>query len=361
MPINELYHTWFMKIRQLQPTERITRIRNFTWLIVGIQQSRSVYLSRIAGKMPGKMKLLSFIQRLSRFLDNPAIDVHAWYEPIGRSWLVSQAGHLQQIRLIVDGTKVGFIHQLLIVSLAYRKRSILLAWTWVRQIKGHATPLVHLALLTHVRSLLAPVIAVLLVGDCEFGAVDVLKQLNAWRWDYVLRQKGRTHVCLSGQTEWHDFGSFVEKSGRSVWLGNGWLTQTKIYPVNMLAHWKVGEDEPWCLATNLPDRRMTLQAYARRMWIECNYANVCDLKSHGFDLECTMLRQANKLSRLTLAVALLYAWSLSIGTRTIQNSQRKQVDRKDRRDLSIFQIGLRFIECRLINLIPCPVNLCVYR
>ena len=36
MPINELYHTWFMKIKQLQPTERITRIRNFAWLIVGM-------------------------------------------------------------------------------------------------------------------------------------------------------------------------------------------------------------------------------------------------------------------------------------------------------------------------------------
>jgi hypothetical protein len=358
MPINTLYHTWIMRIRQLQPMERITRIRNLAWLIVGIHQSRSVYLSRIAGKIPGKAKLLSFIQRLSRLLANPAIDVRAWYEPIARSWLASQAGHLQQVRLIVDGTKVGFAHQLLIVSLAYRKRAIPLAWTWVKHIKGHATAEVPLALLTYVRSLLPKGIAVLLVGDCEFGAVDVLQQLDKWHWDYVLRQKGRTHICLPGQTEWRDFGSCVEKPGRSVWLGQGCLTQSKIYPVNLLVHWKVGEDEPWCLATNLPDRHTTLQAYARRMWIEEMFG---DLKSHGFDLECTMLRHADKLSRLTLAVALLYVWSISIGTRTIRNSQREQVDRKDRRDLSIFQIGLRFIERLLINSIPCPIILCVYR
>src|SRR4030042_3583773 len=116
MPINDLYHTWFMKIRQLQPTERITRIRNFAWLLVGIHQSRSVYLSRIAGKIPGKAKLLSFIHRLSRLLANPAINVRAWYEPIARSWLESQAGHLHQDRLIVDGAKVGYFHQFLIVS-----------------------------------------------------------------------------------------------------------------------------------------------------------------------------------------------------------------------------------------------------
>ena len=69
-----------------------------------------------------------------------------------------------------------------------------------------------------------------------------------------------------------------------------------------------------------------------------------DLKSHGFVLERTMLRHAEKLSRLTLAVALLYVWSISTGTRTIWNSQREQVDRKNRCDLSIFQIGLRFTE-----------------
>jgi hypothetical protein len=357
VPTNTLYHTWKMIFQQLLPTERITRINNFVLLIVGIHQSRSVYLHRIAEKIPGKAKLLSFIQRLSRLLDNPAIDVRVWYESIARNWIENQANHLHQIRLIVDGTKVGFAHQLLIVSLAYKRRAIPIAWTWVNHIKGHSTPDAHLALLAYVRSLLPRGIAVLLVGDCEFGAVEVLQQLDGWHWDYALRQKGRTHVCLFKETKWHDFGSFVERDGRSMWLGKGWLTQTKIYPVNLLVHWKVGEDEPWCLATNLPDQQMTLKAYARRMWIEEMFG---DMKGHGFDLERTMLRHADKLSRLTLAVALLYVWSISIGSKTIKNGQREQVDRKDRRDLSVFQIGLRFIERLLTNSLPCPVNLCYY-
>jgi hypothetical protein len=272
--------------------------------------------------------------------------------------LEMQARNLQQIRLIVDGTKVGFGHQLLIVSLAYRKRAIPIAWTWVKHTRGHSTPEAQLALLAYVRSLLPRGIAILLVGDCEFGAVEVLKQLDTWGWDYVLRQKGRTHICLFAQTEWHDFGSWVKKPGRSIWLGKGWLTQSNIYPTNLLVHWKIGEDEPWCLATNLPDQQMTLQAYARRMWIEEMFG---DLKSHGFDLEHTMLRLTERLSRLTLAVALLYVWSISIGAKTVRNSQRQQVDRKDRRDLSIFQIGLRFIERLLVNSRQCPVILCSYR
>ena len=41
--------------------------------------------------------------------------------------------------MIVDGTKVGFGHQLLMVSLAYRRRSIPIAWTWVNYVRGHSS------------------------------------------------------------------------------------------------------------------------------------------------------------------------------------------------------------------------------
>ena len=103
---------------------------------------------------------------------------------------------------------------------------------------------------------------------------------------------------------------------------------------------------------------MALRAYARRMWIEEMFG---DMKKHGLDLENTMLRQADRPSRLTLAVALLYVWMISIGTRTVQDELRYFVDRKDRRDLSVFQIGLRFIDRQLLNSLPFQLSLCSYR
>lgn len=84
----------------------------------------------------------------------------------------------------------------------------------------------------------------LLVGDSEFGSVEVLRQLDQWGWDYVLRQKTSVHVCLAQETEWHDFGSWVKKPGQSRWLGKGWLTESEIYPANLLVHWAVGEEQP---------------------------------------------------------------------------------------------------------------------
>jgi hypothetical protein len=357
MPINHLYDTWIRRIRELRPGQRITQTRNFVWLIIGIYQSRSVCLSRIAGKKPGPAKLLSTIRRLSRLLDNPAIRVREWYEPVAWEWLETQFRHLGEIRLIVDGTKIGFGHQLLIVCLTYRKRAIPIAWTWVKHSKGHSSARKHLALLTYVRKLIPAGAAVFLVGDCEFGSVAVLHQLDRWHWFYVLRQKTDTGVWFNEKSGWQTFGSYIHKPGQSIWLGSGCLTAKQIYTVNLLVHWEVGEKEPWCLATNLPDLGMTLQFYRRRMWIEEMFG---DLKKHGFDLECTMLRHFDRLSRLTLAVALLYVWLISIGTRTIRNGLRKLVDRNDRRDLSIFQIGLRFIERCVTNANLFQIPLCSY-
>ena len=358
MPINQLYHTWFQRIRELRPNQRFTQVRNFVWLILGIYQSRSVNLSRVAGKIPGQAKLLSSTRRMARLLNNPAIRVREWYEPIARLWLEAQAQRVIQIQLIVDGTKIGFGHQLLMIGLVYRRRAIPIAWTWVNHTRGHSSARIILALLVYVRTLLPEGIAVLLVGDCEFGSVDVLRQLEVWKWDYVLRQKANTLICLTHETQWKDFGSYIHKAGQSLWLGKGWLTASKIHFTNLLIHWKMGEKEPWCLATNLPDRRMALKAYSRRMWIEEMFG---DLKKHGFDLESTMLHNFVRLSRLTLAVALLYVWLISTGTQAIHDGLRHLVDRKDRRDLSIFQIGWRLIERWLINSDPLRLSWCVYR
>ncbi len=98
MPTNHFYHTWFQRVRELRPEQRITQISNFAWLITGIFQSRSVCIGRIAGKMPGKAKLMSYTRRLSRLLDNSAIRVREWYEPIVRQWLEAQLRHLCQCR-----------------------------------------------------------------------------------------------------------------------------------------------------------------------------------------------------------------------------------------------------------------------
>lgn len=358
MSANRLYHTWFERVEQLWPHLRVTQLRNLTWLAVGIYLSRGVHLSKIAGKIPGKAKLPSVTRRLGRFLSNRAIRVRKLYAPIAKQLLLAHV-KVGEIRLILDCTKVGFSHQLLMVALAYRKRALPIAWTWVKR-RGHSTARVQLALLAYVRQMIPHGVPVLLVGDCEFGAIGVLQQLDDWGWRYVLRQ-GSSHLLdLTLHNNWQSFGSILDQPGQSVWLGPGFLTREHVYPVNLMAHWEPGYDNPWLLATNLSCKRDALRAYRRRMWIEEMFG---DMKGHGFDLQSTHLRHFLRLSRLTLVVAILYIWLLASGTRVIKRGQRHLVDRKDRRDLSIFQIGWRFTERCLVNALPIAIRLqpTVYR
>jgi hypothetical protein len=344
MSVNRLYHTWFEKIEQMWPALRVTQLRNLVWLMVGIYQSKAVHLREIAMEIPGRAKTPSVVRRLQRFLSNAAIRVRKLYSPFAKRILRACSQH-GQIRLIVDGTKVSFSHQLLMVGIGYRKRAIPLVWTWVRKKRGHSSAYKQLALLAHVRALLPANASVLLVGDSEFGSVDVLRQLDDWGWHYVLRQSSTHLIDLTLHNHWHPFGDMASR-GRSVWMERAHLTRKHVYPVNLLAHWEPGYKEPWLLATNLPNLAATLRAYRRRMWIEEFFG---DVKGHSFNLESTRLRHFLRLSRLTLAVCLLYVWLLFDGAQGIKNGKRHLVDRKDRRDLSLLQIGFGLIKRRLKN------------
>lgn len=342
----KLYHTWFEKLRHMRSREHLARLRTFTWMMVGVNMSRSVHLSKIAQKIPGAAQQTSKTRRLSRLLEGAAIRVREWYAPLVSGLLQEAAAHGQPIRLIVDGTKVGGGHQLLMVAFAYRRRALPIAWTWVKGTRGHSLASTQVALLNYVRRLLPPNAAVLLVGDSEFGAVALMQQVEAWGWHYVLRQKGRILVAPHDSATWQRLDHLGQQPGDAHWLPQVAFTQCFAFPVNLLVYWQTGETDPWLLTTNLPTQQAALSAYRRRVWIEEMFG---DFKQHGFDLESTRLRHFQRLSRLTLIVALLYLWLVAFGSSVIKRGLRYLVDRSDRRDLSIFRIGWDTIERDLAN------------
>lgn len=245
------------------------------------------------------------------------------------------------MRLIIDGSKVGFECRLLMVGLAYRRRTIPVVWSWVRSEKGHSSAYKQRALLGYVRRLTPNRARVLVVGDSEFGAVAVMKQLEEWGWYYVLRQKRSHQVLREEEGKWEPLGRLIERAGQTRWMENVLLSRLHAHRTNLLLHWKGGETEPWLLATNLGASRQVLSAYRRRMCIEEMFA---DFKGHGFDLESTRLRRFGRLSRLTLAVAMLYVWLVVYGAEVVKRGQRRLVDRSDRRDHSLFRLGYNMLD-----------------
>jgi hypothetical protein len=319
--------------------------------MVGIFVSQSVYLSVIARKLLIRARKLSIAKRLERFLDNESIDVRAWYHPWA-SWLIQSASVGGTVHLVIDSTKVSAYCRKVMVAVAYQRRTLPIMWDWVQHSRGHSTTHLQLELLRQVQQLVPPGVRVSLVGDGEFNHPLLLEELDFWGWDYALRQKSNILIMQKHDGIWKRLDSFPLRLGEMLWLGKVLLTQASPYPTNIVLYWKVGEKEPWLLATNQLTAQPAIRLYQRRMWIEEMFG---DLKGHGFDLELSRLRTPERLSRLTLAICILYVWIVTTGEYVLHKGFQHEVDRTDRRDLSIFRLGWDWLERRFTFDDPIPI------
>ena len=276
-----------------------------------------IHLPLIVRKWPLPGKIPSLTNRLHRFLDNPQVVVRDWYHPLAQQLVQTFAG--KEIRLIIDCTKVGFHYRLMTIGIAYKKRTLPLVWSVHKGRKGHVAVGEQLQLFRYVASLLTPESKVWVMGDAGFESVHLLRWLRGQGWSFVIRQSGRTLVRWPHQ-DWVKLNQLPIAEGQTHTIG--WVRLTQKYDVGwffLVLHWDKGEEEPWFLVSNQADTRLILRHYHIRMWIEEMYG---DMKGHGFDLEATHLADADRISRLVLAVCLTFVWFITLGSWVVKASPR---------------------------------------
>lgn len=352
----QLYHKLREQLSQWLPAERVTRQRNGALLVIGLYLSHAIHLSHIVRHLPLLGQDLSLVNRLRRFLDNPRMDVWAWYRPVAEQLVAQLAG--QPIRLVIDSTKVGFGCRLLMVGLLYRRRTLPLAWSVHRGSRGHIAATKQRALLRRVAEVLPPDSPVTLLGDTEFGNVPLWQWLRRQGWHFVVRAKGSHMVCWAEQP-WIKLNHLALQPGETRVIG--WVRFTQAHDEGwfwLVLHWAVGEDEPWYLLSDraMSERRL-IRTYERRMWIEEMFG---DLKGHGFDLEATHLRDADRLSRLVWGVCVAFVWLIAIGSWVVKRGLRRLIDCKSRRDKSYFRLGWDWLaRCHRLG-DPIPIRFAPY-
>ena len=159
-----------------------------------------------------------------------------------------------------------------------------------------------------------------------------------------MRQPGDHLVMLRGTGYWQRIDQLPLLKGQLLWVGHLLLTKASPYPTHLVLYWQAGDAKPWFLATNLLDPRAVLRLYRRRMWIEEMFG---DMKKHGFDLEASHLRHFLRLSRLTLAVCLLYLWLVALAEHVLTFGLSAEIDRSDRQDFEYFSLGLGLLGATL--------------
>ena len=346
----QLYHKCLRQVCQWLPRERITRKRNLALLVVGLYLSGAVHLPLIVRTWPTDAKAPSLVNRLHRFLSNPRLDPQLYYRPLAERLLYVFAG--RTLLLVIDTTKVGFHHRALVVGLAYRKRTLPLAWSVHPGSIGKVSIPKVIALLTLVYNMVPSNCQVEVTGDSDFNATDLLWWLRKHDWHYVIRQRKETYIRQTG-TPWFPIAQIPIEPGQTSVIGWVWLTKTNPFgPTWLIIHWAKGEDKPWILVSDYTDTTPIIHIYRKRMWIEEMYG---DMKGHGFDLESTHLRATLRIERLMLGVCIAFVWLITLGSWVVKNGYRHFIDHKSRRDKSYFRLGWDWIErCLRLDL---PVRL----
>jgi hypothetical protein len=338
-----IYRTIMEIIRQLLDDIRVTRQRNLGWMVTGLVMAEHVHLAEIAAHKPGTAKLGSVVKTFRRFLSNDAVDVHGWYAPIARKILQAAAGG--RIRLLIDTLELSGRRQVLMLALAYRSRAMPIFWHVTRR-KGVSDSEAQIALLEEIVPWIPTDAEVVLMGDGEFHSTHLMGWLQQHGWHFRLRLHADTHLQLSSGT-WVQCRDLNLEPGERRYFQQVMVTQSRCYgPIHLAAVWPEDEEDRWYIATDQPASYATLRDYSLRMWIEEFFG---DIQGSRFSLHLTRIYVPERLSRLLLIVCLAYTWLLHTGAWVIKRGFRHLIDRSDRRDRSLFQLGVHWLQRCLTN------------
>ena len=310
-------------------------------LINGIVAAGKTQLPAIANKTPGSKQRESQIQQFRRWLKNTNIEARTYFLPCLPALLAGlPKGPLV---LIEDGSEVGHGCLTLMLSVVYQKRALPLAWVVIHGKKGHFPQETHKALLESLLGILPVDREIIFLGDGEFDGCALLSFIRQRGWHYVCRTA--KNVLLFEEEEAFRFTDVRVAPGELLSY-NVAFTATRLAPVLAIAVWEVGYKEPLYLVTSLELADEAVFWYRHRFRIETFFS---DQKSRGFHLHKSHLRCPKRLSRLLIACCLAYLWMVFLGVVVAsRDSLRRQVHRRRRCDVSVFQLGMAWVE-RCLN------------
>jgi hypothetical protein len=291
--------------------------------------------------IPVPIKLTSLVRRLERFVANAQVQVEQLFAPFIYA-MVASLGN-QTAYLIIDCTKAGPKCRTLFIALAYQQTVLPLVWQTIKGKKGHVKSEFHQQLLQRVYRYISHCRRVIVLGDAEFSNEAVITTLQEYNWDFVLRFQGSYLLQTEPEQPWQSMQTLYTQAGVQAghlrhWPGMTFTQAHQLANLTATVHWAAGADEPLCLISNLSPAEQPHLVYERRYWVETLFGNC---KSRGFQLARTEMETPAHLDRLILAVAMATCLTLGLGTHLILSGQSDQVDRTDRRDLSLFQLGWR--------------------
>ena len=328
----------------------VRHVTTLAALISGIVGSQSTQLPKIAARLPDGTHPESRVKRLTRWLKNERITETMYFVPYAKNLLTQLA--LQTLVLVMDGSVVGRGCVALMLHVVYKGRALPVAWLVRAGKKGHFPEELHLTLVEQVRELIPRGAQVVVLGDGEFDGTTLQQTMQAYGWSYVVRTGSHITVLWDGEHFRCETIASCIKPGTLVTLREARVTADAYGPVLLLCCWAKGSQDPLYLLTNLSSADEACRLYAKRFRIETFFS---DQKSRGFHLHRSHVSDPVRLSRLLMGACLAYLWMIYLGALCEQNGWIRVIHRGERCDLSLFQLGLRWLDYVMNGVASIPV------
>jgi hypothetical protein len=343
MPTSALYDSTRSTLAARLPNVRDSQLDTLALLLVGISQSVSAQAAAIARAMPLDTSQFAKQQRLRRFLDNERITQAEHYQPVVRAALSGLKG--QRVHVLLDRVLLHDRHNILVVSVGFRRRSIPLAWLALEH-RGKSNLTEQKSVLAQALALLPERVRVTVHADSEFRGWQLFCWLRGQEHDVMVGVQGNTYVALSPQGERSLLESWLVDRDTTVYLADVYLTGEVYGPVTLLAWWAKDSDGEWivrAVMTNLPATYQSFLRGKRRMWIETVFR---DWQSGGFHLDRSGITDRDRLTRLLLPLAIAYLWLVSLGRLVVKKGWRRLIDDGTSKvwHYSLFQLGVGWKE-----------------
>jgi hypothetical protein len=334
MNYRQLYSRLTTRLREQLPTASIAQVRNQALVTQALAYGPNCHLATLATLLPVPGQRENLVQRIRRWLANPAVTQDSCYIPLVRQLFAQWSG--AEVGLVLDRTDIEDQWSILMLAVAFRHRALPLAWCVLSF--GGTSAETQVALLKRVQPYLPNprMVRITLYGDCEFRAVAVQRYCQAHHWHWQLGLKSDI-LFRQGSADWQPLRAIAVTPGQRRYAQDVMLTQQHAFgPVNLIADWTSSEETPRYVVTDQHADRHAWRRGRKRFWIEPFFR---DWKSYGFDLESSKLVHPRRLETLLLSMATATLWMVHIGQWLTKTGRRPLLEARHKRDYSIFRLG----------------------
>lgn len=294
------------------------------------------------------------------------LEVCQCFVPLVKWVLQWWAADEQRLALALDASTLGQLFVVLAISIVYRGCAIPVAWvilpaTAKGEWKSH-----WLGLFEQLEGAIPPTWTVIVLADRGLYARWLYQAIVKVGWHPFLRLKSGGTYRPDGESRFRSLAMAAPKVG-SAWCGLVTCFKTNPLDCTLLVYWDEPHQESWLIITDLQPEQADVLWYGLRPWIECGFKQT---KRAGWQWQYTRMTQADRASRLWLAIAVATLWVVSVGGEAELSlpastfdqlpethiARRRTTRHSQPRLLSCFRRGICTILAALIAGNPLPVG-----